>query len=80
MEAQEMGRRIRMIRVKVGMSVRELAERAGLSPSAVSLIERGKREVEVRELANIAVSLGISPLAILEPASLLARLPPMPGG
>jgi len=69
-----------MIRVKVGMSVRELAERAGLSPSAVSLMERGKIEVTVGELARIAKALGVSPLAILEPDSLLARLPPMPGG
>lgn len=77
MEGQEMGERIQMIRAKVGMSIKELAERADLSPSAVSLIERGKREVKVRELTNIADSLGVSPLVILEPDSLLARLPPL---
>ncbi len=80
MEAQGMGERIRMIRGKVGMSIGDLAERAGLSPSVLSLMERGKVEVTVVELARIAKALGVSPLAILEPDSLLVRLPPVPGG
>ncbi len=44
----------------------------------MSNIERGKRGVKTEELTLIAEALGVSPLAILDESSLLARLPVAP--
>lgn len=73
-----MGTQIREIRGKIGMSIKELAERLELSVSVVSRIERGQRVMTLGELMKITEALGVSPLAILEPGSLLGRLPPIP--
>ena len=45
-----MGRRLREIRLERGISLRELARRLELSPSAVSKIETGKMQPSVRTL------------------------------
>lgn len=50
----------------------------GIDPSAMSNIESGKRGVKTDELSRIAVALGVSPLAILDESSLVARLPISP--
>ena len=73
MEVKDLGARIKTLRD--GIESIELAKDAGIDPSVLSLIEDGKRPAKVGEIAKIAESLGISPLAILEPDSLLARLP-----
>lgn len=75
MDAEEIGQRIRELREKVGLRSKQLAEELGIEPSAVSNLESGKRAVKASELAAIAHLLGVSPMAILEPNSLLARLP-----
>lgn len=72
------GARIRELRLKVGFQAQELAQRVGLDKSALSLIENDKRAVKTHELAAIADALRVSPLAILDPDSLLARLPVSP--
>lgn len=75
MENIELGEQIRRLREKAGVLAKVLADDVGLDASAISNIESGKRSVKTIELTNIAKSLGVSPLAILEPESLLARLP-----
>jgi transcriptional regulator with XRE-family HTH domain len=55
-----LGARIREERQRRGMSLRELARRAGLSPSLVSQIETGKSEPSVSSLAAISTEIGIS--------------------
>lgn len=57
-----------------GLEAKQLAGAVGLDPTAISKIEAGTRSVKTDELVNIANSLGVSPLAFLEPNSLLARL------
>jgi len=68
------GKQIRKLRVAAGLEAKQLAEEVGLDPTAISKIEAGRRAVKTDELMNIADSLGVSPLAFLEPNSLLARL------
>lgn len=72
------GARIRELRRKAGFQAQELAQRVGLDKSALSLIENDKRGVKTQELAAIADVLRVSPLAILDPDSLLAKLPVSP--
>ena len=60
------------------MQAQALAAAIGIDPSAMSNIERGKRAVKANELVSIARALRISPLAILEPDSLPARMPLAP--
>jgi Zn-dependent peptidase ImmA (M78 family)/transcriptional regulator with XRE-family HTH domain len=73
--AAEVGARIRDLRERTEMQSQQLAAKVGIDPSAMSNIERGKRSVKTDELARIADALGVSPLAILSPDSLLARMP-----
>ena len=69
------GRQIRRLREAAGLKAADLASALGLDPSAVSNIEKDRRSVKADELGSIASFLGVSQLAILEPDSLLARLP-----
>lgn len=71
----DIGGRIRELREAAHLRASELAEKAGLDPTALSKIENGRRGVKTVELARIASALNVSPLALLEPESLLARLP-----
>lgn len=58
----ELGARIRTLRVERGRSLRALAEELGISPSALSQIERGKMRPSVTRLIQI-MSLLEAPLA-----------------
>ena len=69
------GRQIRRLREAAGLKAADLAGALGVDASAVSNLEHGRRSVKADELGVIADFLGVSPLAILEPGSLLGRLP-----
>lgn len=58
----ELGARIRALRIERGGSLRALAEELGISPSALSQIERGKMRPSVTRLIQI-MSLLDAPLA-----------------
>lgn len=75
MDAVGLGSRIKELREAADISGEQLAIELGVDGTAVSKIEHGKRSVKASELATIARTLGVSPLAILEPDSLLGRLP-----
>jgi XRE family transcriptional regulator, fatty acid utilization regulator len=51
------GKRVRHLRKRCGLTLDALGERVGLSASAVSLIETGKREAKVSTLAALAEAL-----------------------
>ena len=72
------GVQIRRLREQTGLSAAELAEVAGLAADVVRETESGNRDFETEEVFAIAEFLGISPLAIFEPDSLLGRLPVVP--
>ena len=56
----DIGRQIRLHREQAGISLRELARRLGISPSAVSQIETGKARPSVSTLYAIITELGMS--------------------
>ncbi len=63
------GEVVHTLRVSAGLKQTELAERAGVSASSVSLVESGRREPTIKWLRTIAPSLGVS-AAVLFAAAL----------
>ena len=55
----DVGRRVKRLREAHGLSLRTLAERSGLSVSAVSLIERGQSSPTVATLHRLSAALGV---------------------
>lgn len=55
----EIGQRIKRLRTAKGLTVQELAKRAGISPGYLSEVERGLSAVSVDKLTQIAEGLGI---------------------
>ncbi len=56
--ARQTGERVRSLRTSHHYSQEELAERAGISVSFLSMIERGQRLPRITTLAAIAAALG----------------------
>lgn len=54
------GARIRVLRESRGLNLHELARLTGISASALSLIETGKRDLRVTSLHRIAAALRVS--------------------
>lgn len=65
----EAGGRIRALREKHGLNLHELARLCGISASALSLIETGKRDLRVSSLFKIAAALRVTPGEILNDAN-----------
>ncbi len=63
----ELGRRIKLLRVSRGLTLKDLEERGGISATHVSEIERGKASPTVGALAKIARALDLRPAALIEP-------------
>jgi Zn-dependent peptidase ImmA (M78 family)/transcriptional regulator with XRE-family HTH domain len=85
MDVAALGERIKELRESRGMLASELASRLDVDPTAMSKIENGRRAVKSHEVTVIARALGVSPMALLEPESLVGRLsastrPPEPTG
>ena len=76
--ADNIGSRIRAAREARGMSMSELARASGLSPGAVSRIERGEREPGSGTLAAMARALGSGPGELLGREAPRVALPPAP--
>lgn len=66
----ELGRRIKMLRVARGLTLKDLEERGGISATHVSEIERGKASPTVGALGRIARALGVRPATLVEPRTL----------
>ncbi len=60
------GDKIRELRKKRGLSQEDLAFKSGLHRTYISDIERGSRNVSLRNIEKIAKSLGTSPKFLLE--------------
>lgn len=58
--AQQIGNRIKAIRLERGMSQLELAKNAGTHQSNLSGWERGRRDIFAWTLARLAVTLNVS--------------------
>jgi transcriptional regulator with XRE-family HTH domain len=53
-QAKVVGREIRATRTALGLTQAEVAERLGVSPSYMSAVEAGRRNLTLGQLANIA--------------------------
>jgi XRE family aerobic/anaerobic benzoate catabolism transcriptional regulator len=60
-----LGRRVRALRHELGLSVRELAARARLSPRFLFAVEAGEGNLSVRKLAGLAAALGTTAAELL---------------
>src|SRR5262245_16909640 len=59
------GRRVRALRLERGLSLAELATRAGISIGALSQIERGMSSLRVRVIWPLAAALEVEPSALV---------------
>ena len=71
----EVGQRIRELRQKRGMLQEELARKAGLSPSALSNFEQGRRRTSLDWLKKISKSLDVSVSDLIPESRTESRLP-----
>ncbi len=55
----QLGSTIQTAILSVDWSVRKLAEKSGLSPSAISAIEDGKNQISLRSMEKVAKAFGI---------------------
>ncbi len=69
---EAVGANVRRLRRTANMSQAVLAERAGLSPAYVSMMERGIANPRLETLAALAHALNTSPVDILNVAQLQA--------
>lgn len=60
------GRRLREVRVGVGLSQDTLAERARVHPTAIGRIERGGREPRLTTILRLACALDVQPGMLLD--------------
>lgn len=66
----ELGRRIKLLRISRGLTLKDLEERGGISATHVSEIERGKASPTVGALGRIARALDLRPATLVEPRML----------
>lgn len=60
------GPRISQVRKFRGMSQRELAQKSGVTPAAISLIETGRNDPSIETLKRIAAALQVPDSVLLE--------------
>ena len=63
-----LGRRARALRQERGWTLRDVAERSGLSPRFLVQLEAGRGNISIRRLADVARALGTTPAALLSAA------------
>ena len=64
-----LGRRARLVRIERGWTIRDVAERSGVSPRFLVQVEAGKGNISVRRLADLASALQTSPAMLLSPVT-----------
>lgn len=57
---ESFGKRVRTLRIDAGYSQESLADKCGLDRTYIGGIERGERNVSLRNIALIASSLGLT--------------------
>ena len=70
MTPTELGPRIRLIRGSLGLTLKDIEDRGGISATHVSGIERGKASPTVVALGRIAEALGLRAAVLLDPPML----------
>lgn len=59
MDTGNLGRKVKKLRTQRGLTVKQLAEKAGVSASYIYAIESGTRGTNIKKLARIASALGV---------------------
>lgn len=59
-------RNLRVARISQNISQEELANRCGLARTYISAVERGERNISLRNVQRIAAALGISESELLD--------------
>ena len=62
------GSRIRVERIRKGVSQAELARRTGIAQANISKIESGKQDILVSTLLQLCAALGVRPALLFEPS------------
>lgn len=70
---EHIGEKIRALREQRGWSQRALGERANMTHSFLSRLERGQTGIEVETLANLATALGVSLGELVAPEAAAPR-------
>lgn len=60
MGASSCGKKLKQARIRLGLSLREVAKRSDTDYSSLSRLERGEIEITLRRAAALAVVLGLS--------------------
>lgn len=61
----EFGERVRLFRKKKGWTLEDLAVESGLHPSSISQVERGERNLTLKNLSRLASGLDVDPYQLL---------------
>jgi transcriptional regulator with XRE-family HTH domain len=56
--AQEIGKRLKVLRVEQGMSAASVCEKAGIRPPTLTAIEGGRYNTGIRQITDVAKALG----------------------
>jgi transcriptional regulator with XRE-family HTH domain len=73
------GERIRALRHDRGLSQEALADATGLHRTYIGAVERGERNVALRNILRIAEALGVAPQELFAAWAAEARPLPIPG-
>ena len=60
------GKRIKQLREQAGLSQTKLAEIAGVTPQAISMIESGERNIVTKTADKLAAALGVRLIDLFE--------------
>ena len=66
---EDLGKRLKSLREQKGMSLRELAKAAHVSPSFIADIESGRSRPSLETLESLARALGVSPSELVDPST-----------
>jgi transcriptional regulator with XRE-family HTH domain len=72
-QTKAFGRAVREYRAKAGLSQEELAHRSGLHRTYVGSVERGERNISLKNIFALAASLATSPAQLLTVAEKLSN-------
>jgi len=61
------GRNVRRIRLKAGLTQEQFAERSGYAQQYISSLENGRRNPTVVTVYELALALGATPIDLLQP-------------
>lgn len=62
----EFGARVRTERTKLGLTLEQLAERAGMHWTYIGSVERGERNISLINITRLARALGVGPEVLVE--------------